>query len=70
MPAKTVVVGEVGLAGELRRVPHLPRRLHEAARLGYTRAIVPAGERISVKGMEVCLVSTLREAIHAANADA
>lgn len=63
LPEKTVVVGEVGLAGELRRVPNLARRLQEAARLGYTRAIVPAGEKISVKGMRVQQVSTVAEAI-------
>jgi DNA repair protein RadA/Sms len=37
-----VAVGEVGLAGELRRVPGTDRRLAEAARLGFTEAIVPA----------------------------
>ena len=35
------VVGEVGLAGDLRRVPGLERRLQEAARLGFRRAIGP-----------------------------
>ncbi len=37
-----VAIGEVGLAGELRRVPGLERRLAEAARLGFTEAIIPA----------------------------
>lgn len=37
----TVAVGELGLAGEIRRVPDLGRRLKEAARLGFTRALVP-----------------------------
>jgi DNA repair protein RadA/Sms len=36
-----VVVGEVGLGGEIRQVTHTPRRLSEAARLGFTRALVP-----------------------------
>ena len=64
LPPKTVVVGEVGLAGELRRVPNLGRRLQEAARLGYERAIVPtAGEKLSVAGMQVQQVSTLRDAV-------
>jgi DNA repair protein RadA/Sms len=36
-------VGEVGLAGEIRRVAGLPRRLVEAQRLGFRRAIVPPG---------------------------
>ncbi|MDN8605603.1 DNA repair protein RadA [Corynebacterium ureicelerivorans] len=65
LPAKTVVVGEVGLAGEIRRVPNLGRRLQEAARMGYTNAIVPAGEQIDVNGMAVRRVSTLGEALAA-----
>ncbi|WP_257203043.1 DNA repair protein RadA [Corynebacterium cystitidis] len=63
LPPKTVVIGEVGLAGELRRVPNLARRLQEAARLGYERAIVPAGEKLSVAGMQISQVSTLAEAL-------
>jgi DNA repair protein RadA/Sms len=43
VPHDVVAIGEVGLAGELRRVPSLSQRLGEAARLGFTRAIVPAG---------------------------
>jgi DNA repair protein RadA/Sms len=39
----TVAFGEVGLAGEIRPVSGVPRRLAEAARLGFTTAIVPAG---------------------------
>lgn len=65
LPDKTVVVGEVGLAGEIRRVPNLGRRLQEAARMGYTNAIVPAGEQIDVDGMAVRHVSTLGEALAA-----
>jgi DNA repair protein RadA/Sms len=38
-----VAVGEVGLAGEVRRVPGVARRIAEAQRLGFRRAIVPAG---------------------------
>lgn len=41
--AGLVAVGEVGLAGEIRAVPGVGRRLAEAARLGCTRAVVPAG---------------------------
>ena len=37
-----VALGEIGLAGELRRVPGTDRRLAEAARLGFTEAVVPA----------------------------
>jgi DNA repair protein RadA/Sms len=40
---RTVVVGEVGLSGEIRRVSGIEVRLKEAAKLGFVRAIVPAG---------------------------
>ena len=66
LPAKTVAIGEVGLAGEIRRVPELRHRLQEAARLGFTRALVPAGERIRVEGMRVTPVSDMLAAIRAA----
>ena len=42
LPADLVAVGEVGLSGELRAVGHLSRRLHEAAKLGFKRCLVPA----------------------------
>ncbi|WP_309648648.1 DNA repair protein RadA [Nocardioides sp.] len=42
-PAGVVAMGEIGLAGELRRVRDLPQRLAEAARLGFRMAVVPAG---------------------------
>lgn len=43
VPAAVVAIGEVGLAGDLRRVAGMDRRLAEAARLGFTRAVVPPG---------------------------
>ncbi len=43
LPPGMVVIGEVGLAGEVRRVTGVGRRLAEAARLGFTSALVPAG---------------------------
>jgi len=47
---RVVALGEVGLAGELRRVPGLERRLAEAARLGFLEAVVPAESRSSDLG--------------------
>jgi DNA repair protein RadA/Sms len=41
VPGDVVAIGEVGLAGEIRRVPGLARRVAEAQRLGFRRAIVP-----------------------------
>jgi len=64
----TVAAGEVGLLGELRVVGGLERRLREAARLGFRRAIVPAGRGRppSVPGLDIIAVATLRDAIRAA----
>ncbi len=42
VPTNTVTIGEVGLAGELRRVPNISQRLSEAARLGFTSAVIPS----------------------------
>ena len=61
-----VVVGEVGLSGELRAVSQLDRRVAEAARLGFKRCLVPeVSARVSPapKDIELIPVSTLREAI-------
>lgn len=68
--AGTVAIGEVGLLGELRSVGGLERRLREAARLGFTRAIVPTTGRGQpaapvVDGIEVVAVGTVRDAIAA-----
>jgi DNA repair protein RadA/Sms len=66
----TVAIGEVGLLGELRSVVGLERRLREAARLGFGRAIVPRPGRgpaiPAIDGMDVVAVGSLREAIEAA----
>jgi DNA repair protein RadA/Sms len=45
IPQRLVAIGEVGLAGELRRVPGTDHRIAEAARLGFTDAVVPAESR-------------------------
>jgi DNA repair protein RadA/Sms len=66
VPPSTVAIGEVGLLGELRAVNGLERRLREAARLGYDRAIVPRAGRAPsppVAGIDVVRVATLRDAI-------
>jgi DNA repair protein RadA/Sms len=62
VPADTVVVGEVGLGGELRQVVHTPRRLAEAARLGFTRAVVPPSTP-DVPGLRLLRVGELADAL-------
>jgi DNA repair protein RadA/Sms len=65
--ARTVAVGEVGLLGELRPVSGIERRLREAARLGFERAIVPAGRQGGqIEGLRVVPASNLWEALLAA----
>ena len=64
-----VALGEVGLAGELRQVHHTPARLAEAARLGFTRAVVPPIPADSPAGLELCRATTLTAALGAAELD-
>jgi DNA repair protein RadA/Sms len=67
LPDGLVVIGELGLTGEVRRVGQLERRLQEAARHGLTRALIPAGAKAGRhSGLEVIEVRTLAEAASAA----
>lgn len=61
-----VYIGEVGLTGEVRRVSRIEQRVHEAARLGFKRAIIPAsnlGGWEYPKDIEVIGVQTINEAL-------
>jgi DNA repair protein RadA/Sms len=58
-----VVCGEVGLAGEVRQVRQIGRRLQEAARLGFKRAVVPASAPDTVPGIELLKVDSVAQAI-------
>ena len=60
--AATVAVGEVGLSGEIRRVPAMGKRLQEAARLGFTTALVPRGVVDIPAGLGTKVVSDVSEA--------
>src|SRR6266550_178670 len=67
MPDGLIVIGELGLSGEVRRVGQLERRLHEAARHGLTRALIPAGARAGrPSGLDVVEVRSVAEAVSAA----
>ena len=63
VPPDVVACGEVGLGGELRQVHQTARRLGEAARLGFRRAIVPASAPLELPDIEVLRVRTLDEAV-------
>ncbi|PKO34874.1 MAG: DNA repair protein RadA [Betaproteobacteria bacterium HGW-Betaproteobacteria-7] len=65
LPAKLVVFGEVGLAGEIRPAPRGQERLREAAKLGFTRALIPEANRPkqAIPGIEVIAVRRVEEAV-------
>ncbi|MEW6313332.1 MAG: DNA repair protein RadA [Pseudomonadota bacterium] len=65
LPEKTVVFGEVGLAGEVRPVQRGQERLKEAAKLGFTRALIPKANapRQKIDGLEVVAVERVEEAV-------
>jgi len=63
LPSDLVAIGEVGLAGEIRKVTGAQQRIAEAARLGFKRAMVPVGSDIKVAGIEVMEVARLEQAI-------
>jgi DNA repair protein RadA/Sms len=63
LPTTTVVIGEVGLAGDLRQVSGMERRLTEAARLGFTTALVPDGVYTVPKGIYAMQAKTINEAL-------
>jgi DNA repair protein RadA/Sms len=65
LPGKFAVFGEIGLAGEIRPAPRGQERLKEAAKLGFTHAIVPKANapKQPIKGIEVIAVDRVEEAI-------
>lgn len=61
-----VAMGEIGLGGEVRSVPQLSRRIAEAARLGFTRCMVPASSREDIQapeGARIVRVGQLKDAM-------
>lgn len=65
LPRKRVVFGEVGLAGEIRPAPRGQERLREAAKLGFTQAIVPKANapRQAISGLEIIACDRVEDAI-------
>jgi DNA repair protein RadA/Sms len=70
LPAGTVLVGELGLGGQLRPVGQLELRLQEAARLGFSRAVVPGGSGLGPVaaglGLQLLEAATVAAALVAA----
>jgi DNA repair protein RadA/Sms len=69
LPKELIVFGEVGLAGEIRPCPRGQERLKEAAKLGFTIAIIPKANlpKSKIPGLRVISVERIDEAISAAN---
>jgi len=65
LSTRLVAIGEIGLAGEVRRVAGVRRRLDEAARLGFTHAMVPPDAGQTPDGIRTLEVASLAEALHA-----
>jgi DNA repair protein RadA/Sms len=65
LDSKSLVFGEVGLAGEIRPVQRGQERLREAAKLGFHRAIIPAANKPKqrIDGMEIVAVERINEAL-------
>ena len=63
LPSDLIAFGEVGLAGEIRRVQGVNQRLNEAFRLGFKKALVPAGSDVKIAGMEIVEVGRIEQAI-------
>ncbi|MBN1691764.1 MAG: DNA repair protein RadA [Dehalococcoidia bacterium] len=62
----TVAVGEIGLSGELRSVPQMDRRISEAARLGFTRCVIPAAVKKIPRGpdgLDIIRAGSIAEAL-------
>ena len=65
---KTVVIGEVGLTGEVRNVNLIDKRLHEAEKLGYKKCIIPESNKKYLKDsykLDIIGVKNVNEAIKA-----
>jgi DNA repair protein RadA/Sms len=67
--AKSLVFGEVGLAGEIRPVQRGQERLREAAKLGFTRALIPAANkpRQTIEGIAIVAVDRIDQALQQLN---
>ena len=63
VPANTVIFGEIGLSGEVRRVAQSDARIKEAAKLGFERAILPAGSKQAGSGLDLSEIDRLAELV-------
>jgi DNA repair protein RadA/Sms len=67
IPSKTMVIGEVGLAGEVRGIHQAEVRIKEASKLGFKRCLLPVSNRsrinLEFEGIELIGISSVEEAL-------
>ncbi|MBX3647806.1 MAG: DNA repair protein RadA [Rhodocyclaceae bacterium] len=65
LPKKLIAFGEIGLAGEIRPAPRGQERLREAAKLGFTHALIPRANapKQPIKGIEVIALERVEQAV-------
>ncbi|MGL4607251.1 MAG: DNA repair protein RadA [Eubacteriaceae bacterium] len=65
IPGDLMILGEVGLTGEVRNIQHIDKRLIEGQKLGFKQCIIPKGNKkgLNIKGMKTYPVDNLREAL-------
>lgn len=65
IPGDLMILGEVGLTGEVRNIQHMDKRLMEGKKLGFKRCIIPKGNQkgLSLEGMEILPVDNIRSAL-------
>jgi DNA repair protein RadA/Sms len=63
VPEDTVIFGEVGLAGEVRSVNNIEKRLKETAKLGFSKAVIPKFRGSAPDGLKIIAVESVKEAL-------
>jgi DNA repair protein RadA/Sms len=66
LPRGLVCIGEIGLGGEIRPVNHMESRIREALKLGFTKAVIPAGNydsMASIKGIDIVSLPNIGSAL-------
>lgn len=67
LPEKTIIIGEIGLTGEVRSVPHIEQRISEAIKLGFEKIVLPAASKnkLSRKGnIQTIFVNNLKDTFY------
>ena len=67
VPRATLILGEVGLGGEVRNVAKLDTRLKEAERLGFNRAVIPKNKQQVSSPLDIKKISNIKEGISVLN---